>query len=116
MNTTSLSHAFAIERAKDFACSARRARLIRHVRRQARLPESGDVVIRAAQDSDTEAVARLATLNSRGVPDGRLLVASVQGAVRAAIGQGGEILSDPFAPSADVVALLKMRARQLGTR
>jgi hypothetical protein len=116
MNTTSLSHAFAVERVKERAHAARRARLVRDVRRQARAPESGDVVIRTARDSDTEAVARLAILNSRSVPSGRLLVASVQGAVRAAIGQEGEILSDPFAPSTDVVALLKMRARQLGTR
>lgn len=116
MNATSLTHAIAAERIGEFARSAERARLARQARLQSRVPEPGDVVIRTARDSDAGDVARLAMLNSQGVPDGQVLLASVHGAVRALIGPRGEILSDPFAPSADVVALLKMRARQLASR
>jgi hypothetical protein len=74
----------------------------------------GSMTIRYASDDDTRGLARLAALDSAKVPDGPLLVAEVDGELWAAVAIGrGAAIADPFRPSAEVVELLRARARQL---
>ena len=69
------------------------------------------VLIRAARGSDGDAIARLAALDSAEVPAGTLLVAEADGRLVAAIATAtGEAIADPFLPTADVIALLELRA------
>ena len=67
------------------------------------------VVIRAARGSDGEALERLARLDSQRPPAGDVLVAEQDGVLVAALA-GDRVLADPFRPTADVVALLRLRA------
>ena len=90
------------------------------VRRLAMLAQPDDrttfdaVVIRYAVPADDGALARLAELEGRERLRGDVLIASVCGAVRAAIGIGdGEVLADPSERTADLTELLRMRARQV---
>jgi hypothetical protein len=73
------------------------------------------VLIRAARGSDGPALARLAALDSRALPAGDLLVAEADGELVAALApETGERVADPFRRTADVVALLALRAQRLG--
>jgi len=68
------------------------------------------VLMRAARGSDGDALARLAKLDSKPAPRGELLVAEVDGAIRAAIQlHDGRVFADPFHPTAGLVALLELR-------
>jgi hypothetical protein len=72
------------------------------------------VLIRAARGSDGSALDRLAALDSAHVPAGELLVAEADGSVVAALSPDtGAAIADPFRPTADVVALLELRANGL---
>jgi len=72
------------------------------------------VTICLAHPEDAEAVARLAALDCAHVPDGELLVGLVDGEPWAALSLAdGTAIADPFRRSADVVALLRERARLL---
>jgi hypothetical protein len=72
---------------------------------------SPSVLIRAARGSDGADLERIAELDSTRVPAGSLLVAEADGRLVAAIASStGEAIADPFLPTADVVALLKLRA------
>ena len=72
------------------------------------------VVIRSARVSDSSALHELAELDSGRVPAGDSLVAEIGGRVVAAVDvANGRVLADPFVPTADIVALLQMRLRQL---
>jgi hypothetical protein len=72
------------------------------------------VTVRHAFPDDAEALARLAALDSQPVPAGPLLVAEVAGELWAAVALDGPgELGDPFRPTAELVALLRERARQL---
>ena len=73
----------------------------------------GSVAVRLAQPGDEAAIRRVAALDNRAVPKGHVLVAEVDGEVIAAISVGGVAVADPFRWTADVVALLEMRADQL---
>ena len=69
------------------------------------------VLIRAARGSDGAALERLAELDSSRVPAGSLLVAEDDGRLVAAIASStGQAIADPFLPTADVIALLELRA------
>jgi hypothetical protein len=77
--------------------------------------------IRAAGPTDAAALARLAALDSKPVPRGRVLVAEVGGELWAAVALDGRAaVADPFRPSGELALLLAQRARQLegaaGTR
>jgi len=73
------------------------------------------LVIRAAEDRDSEQIARIAQLDSATVPAGGLLVAELGGEIVAALPLGGgRAIADPFRRSADAVELLHQRARQVG--
>jgi hypothetical protein len=72
------------------------------------------VTIRLAAAEDTVAVARLAALDSTDVPDGPLLIGLVDDEPWAVLAlEGGAAVADPFRRSAEVVALLRERARLL---
>jgi hypothetical protein len=72
------------------------------------------ITITLLDEADHEAVARLAQLDARPVPFGRLLGASVDGRLVAARSlTSGEVIADPFVPTAEVQALLARRAAQL---
>ena len=69
------------------------------------------VIVREATPADGAALARLADLDSARVPAAPLLVAETDGELRAAISVlDGSVVADPFHPSAELVAILRMRA------
>jgi hypothetical protein len=73
------------------------------------------LTVRPLTASDFEQVILLAELDSHPVPSGPTLVAELDGELVAALPlDGGEAIADPFRRSADVVALLQLRARQIG--
>ena len=72
------------------------------------------VVVRLARSEDERAVARVAALDGKRVPGGRLLVAEADGQIVAALPvAGGQAIADPFRWTSDLVALMEMRAAQL---
>lgn len=72
------------------------------------------LTLRFAAPDDARAVDRLAALDSRDVPPGRLLLAEQDGELVAALSlASGAAIADPFRLTADVVALLRARAAQL---
>ena len=81
------------------------------------LREQGSVAIRPARRADEDAVERLAQLDTAQTPHGELLLAERNGQVVAALPlEGGTAIADPFTPTAGLVQLLTVRARQLRQR
>ena len=78
------------------------------------MPEASGLTIRAARPGDRAAIRRVAERDSRAVPQGPVLVAQIGGEIVAALPlDGGPAVADPFRPTAPVLALLELRARQL---
>jgi hypothetical protein len=74
------------------------------------------IQISLASVADMPAVRRVAERDSRLVPPGELLLATDDGEVRAALSLAtGEVVADPFHPTAALVELLRVRARQSHT-
>lgn len=75
------------------------------------------LTIRMAVSADAAALDRLAQLDSASPPGPvPMLVAEVDGELRAALPlDGGRAIADPFQRTAELVALLAERARQLRT-
>jgi hypothetical protein len=72
------------------------------------------IVIRRSVSGDDHELVRLAGLSERAAPPDPLLLAEADGKLIAAVStRTGEVVSDPFVASADVVALLRLRATQL---
>ena len=70
--------------------------------------------LRSASPHDAEALERLARLDSQTPLAGPVLLAEREGRLVAAHGLSeSRTVADPFVSSADAVALLRMRARQL---
>lgn len=68
-------------------------------------------------DSDREAIAELAALDSRETLAGPVLGIEVAGNLLAAISlASGEIISDPFSRTAELRTMLELRANQLQRR
>jgi hypothetical protein len=67
------------------------------------------VVIRAARGSDGAALENLARMDSQRPPTGAVLLAEQDGVIVAALA-GGRAIADPFRPTADLVALLRLHA------
>jgi hypothetical protein len=68
------------------------------------------IVIRSAESSDEQALAVLGVLDGgRRQPKGRVMLAEVDGRLRAAVGSNGAAISDPFWPSAELVSMLRVR-------
>ena len=77
------------------------------------VPPAG-VVIRTATAADVPALHRLAALDCAACPRGPLLVAEVEGQIRAALPlAGGASVADPFHRAAELVELLRLRTAQL---
>jgi hypothetical protein len=75
------------------------------------LPLIAAVVIRPAYPDDAATLERLARLDSRRPLTGPVLVAERDGRLLAALStETGYTIANPFAPTADLVALLKTRA------
>ena len=70
------------------------------------------VVIRPAYPDDAAALERLARLDSRRPRPGVTTVAERDGVLLAARAADGRTIADPFAPTADLVALLRVHADQ----
>jgi hypothetical protein len=76
------------------------------------LTTGSTVVMRAARGSDGPALERLASLDSKRLARGDMLVAEVDGRIDAAIALDGGVIANPFRPTADVVALLELHAER----
>lgn len=75
------------------------------------------VTLRLAAGRDIAAIERLAALDEVAVPGGALLVAEVDGRIRAVLPlAGGRPVADPFFPSAPLLPLLRARAAQFPAR
>ena len=78
---------------------------------------TNDVTIRWAVPTDLAALERVAALDSKRLPAGPLLIASVDGQIRAAVSTiDDKAIADPFFPSLNLVRLLRTRAEQLRER
>lgn len=76
---------------------------------------SGAIVIRRATDADIRTLADLAALDSRAPLTGPALLAEIDGDVLAALDTAdGSVAADPFAPTAELVELLRLHARAIG--
>jgi len=72
------------------------------------------VTVRLAAPDDSADVRRLADLDSAPRPSGPLLIGERSGRAVAALAlDDGAVVADPFVLTADVVALLRLRADQL---
>jgi hypothetical protein len=71
------------------------------------------ITITQASESDAPKLWRLAALDDRRAPRGPALLAYVGNDLRAAVGLAdGQAVADPFHPTAEIVELLRMQARQ----
>lgn len=74
----------------------------------------GSVTVRMASPADAAALDRLAALDSARAPQLPALLAELGGQAVAALSLlDGAVVSDPFTPTTELVALLELRARQL---
>jgi hypothetical protein len=68
------------------------------------------IVIRSARSADEQAIAVLGVLDGgHHMPKGHVMVAEVDGRLRAAVGSNGAAISDPFWPSAELVSMLRVQ-------
>jgi hypothetical protein len=73
---------------------------------------SHSIVIRHSLEEDVRALAGLAILDSRPELRGPALIAEVDGIARAALDlSDGSAAADPFAPTTELIELLRLRAR-----
>ena len=109
-----LTKELADEHIRDLRREATRAAETRgHERAEERGAIAG-LTVRRFAERDIDAIRRLAELDGKPTPIGAVLVAEVAEELVAAVPvDGGEALADPFKPTADIVALLELRARQL---
>ena len=69
------------------------------------------ITIRPSYADDEQSLDRLAALDSSRVPTGPLLLAEIDGELRAALSlSDGSSIADPFVRTADVVELLRVHA------
>jgi hypothetical protein len=103
-----MSSELANEHVRDLRESADRARGGRNAR-------FSSVTVRGFGEHDIDAIQRLAALDEKPIPTGGVLVAEQYGELVAALPlDGGQPLADPFKPTADIVEMLRLSARQLG--
>ena len=74
------------------------------------------ITIRHSTNADRNAILRLAALDDRDAPSGETLLAYVDDELRAVLplDRRAEAVADPFHLTGDVLALLRLRARQEG--
>lgn len=69
------------------------------------------VTVREATAADAGALERLAQLDSGRVPTGPVLIAQVRGELHGAVSMlDGQTIADPFHPTAELVAMLRLRS------
>jgi hypothetical protein len=89
------------------------ARLPRR-RRRLHLEPNADVAIRFAGERDAAVLGKLEQMDERLLPAGARLLAELDGVPVAAMSVAdGTVVADPFARTAGVVDLMRVRARQL---
>jgi hypothetical protein len=72
------------------------------------------VTLRYASAADAARLQTLAELDSASTPSGLVLVAEIDGRLRAALPlDGGEPIADPFHRGTELIELLRLRAAQL---
>ena len=70
--------------------------------------------IRQAADSEATALRELSELDSRRAPAGTILFGEIDGRVVAALSvEHGDVVADPFARTAQLVAMMRLRANAL---
>jgi hypothetical protein len=109
----SLNRHLAAEQTNQRLAAARTARTAR-----AAAPIGGDdaahaVTIRVAREDDVPALADLAALDGRRIDHHPVLVAEIDGRLAAARDHDGHAVADPFRPTAALLDLLAVRARQI---
>ena len=73
------------------------------------------VLMRRASAEDSARIRTLAQLDNKRVPAGPFLVAEASGEIVAARSLStGTVVADPFRLTSDIVAMLQLRANQLG--
>jgi len=73
-----------------------------------------DITVRRSVAADRTDLDRLAALDSATPPRGPALIAEADSRMLAALPLGsGRPIADPFEPTAEIVALLELRAEQL---
>jgi hypothetical protein len=74
-----------------------------------------NITIRRAGAADGESLVRLAGLDTKRVPSGDCLIAEINGEQCAAAVEleSGEVLADPFRPTAHLVEMLRLRAARI---
>lgn len=73
------------------------------------------VLVRRAAAADDARIRELARLDDRRLPNGPFLVAEVGATIVAAISlSSGTAVADPFRSTGDAVAMLRLRAAQVG--
>jgi hypothetical protein len=73
-----------------------------------------EIAIRSARPADVDEIRRLALLVDRAVPAAPVLLAESDGVVVVALSTTtGDVVSDPFRATADLVELLRLRSTQL---
>ena len=75
-----------------------------------------EITIRQASSADEFALRRLAALDDSPALRGDVLLAEEGGELRAALSMGtGRAVANPFAPTADLVEMLRVQARHVET-
>jgi hypothetical protein len=101
------------EHERQLERSAYRTRLLAAAKTPKTVYDVG-LALRLCRPGDDPALERLGALEGRPVPDGRHLVAEVNGELVASLPLvGGDVLADPFRATAHLLPLLRMRAAQL---
>ena len=73
------------------------------------------ITLRRAGIDDAAALAILAELDSQRLPDDEFLIGEVAGEPWAALGvASGILVADPYRPTVELAALLRMRAASMG--
>ena len=110
-----MTETIAAERMRELESEARRAHLLNALRRPQRQPPVLDnVLLRLCRTTDGAALDRLAALSERRRGRGTFVVAETDGELVAALPlDGGDVLYDPFRPTAQIVKLLQLRAAQI---
>jgi predicted amidohydrolase YtcJ len=115
MISPTLTVALAQARVDDLRRAADAHRLARNQAQQGSpVAAKRSVTLRFGSLADQARLARLAELDSAASPAHPVLLAEVDGQLRAALAlTGGAVVADPFYPTADLIDLLRARARQL---
>jgi hypothetical protein len=109
---TNLNYALAQERIDDLHRTGERERRASAARGAG--AGDGRLTIRRSRQVDRAKIRRVSQLDSQWPPREPLLVAEVDGEIVAALSLAtGVVVADPFKRTADLVALLRLRAEQL---